>query len=200
MVASLDFAKGDSVSTSDKIVITGQGAMAVTVDVPGSKLDMIKKGQQATVGSGNSAGTITAIGLLPASDSSNSETSYPVTITVPDPKDDLADGASTTARIAISHATDVIRVPVSAVTQSGSNGVVTVMKDGTPQRTVVKIGAVGSTMVQITSGLAVGESVVIADRSQAIPSSDSSTTGGGYRRLANGGGQVVVAPGGLGKR
>lgn len=198
VIAALDFAKGDAVSTSDRIVITGHGAMAVTVDVPGTKLDSIKTGQDATIGT-DSAGTVTAIGLLPADDSSSSETSYPVTITVPDPGDDLADGATTTARINISHVQNVLRIPISAVTRSGSTGTVRVLKNGEPQITSVGIGAVGASMVQITSGLSAGDVVVIADNSEALPTSNSSTSRGSFNRI--GGGTVVQvngSPGGVG--
>lgn len=202
-VASLSFAKGDSVSTSDKIVITGQGAMAVTVDVPGTKLDSIKKGQQATVGTNNSVGEVSSIGLLPASDSDSSDVSYPVTITVADPAADLADGATAMAHLLVSRATDVVQVPISAVTQNGSTGTVTVLKDNEPERTRVEIGAVGSTTVQVTSGLSVGETVVIADRNEALPSSNSSATGrfggagvGGQAVRAGQGGAVSSGTGG----
>lgn len=191
-VASLGFAKGDSVSTSDKIVITGQGAMAVTVDVPGTKLDSIKKGQQATVGTNNSVGEVSSIGLLPTSDSSSSDVSYPVTITVADPAADLADGATAMAHLLTSRVTNVVQVPVSTVTRNGSTGIVTVLKDNKPQRTQVTIGAVGSTTVQITSGLSVGETVVIADRSQPLPSSDSATNRFGGVGI---GGQRIVRTG-----
>lgn len=195
IVASLDFAAGDSVSTSDKIVITGHGAMAVTVDVPGPKLNSIKEGQRATVGTDNSAGTVSSIGLLPAADSSSSDPSYPVTITVAHPAADLADGASAMANILISRASDVVQVPVSAVTDNGSTGTVTVIKDNEPSRIPVKIGAVGSTTVQITSGLSVGETIEIADRNQALPSADLSST-----RLGGAGGQRAVLAGQAGQQ
>jgi RND family efflux transporter MFP subunit len=174
-VAEVDFSKGSSMSTSDKIVITGTDtAMTLAVDISQDQLSSVSINQKATVGS--ATGVVTAIGLLPSSDSSASDSSYPVTITIADPPAVLAAGASATAKIATAEATDAIRVPVSAVSRGDDTASVLVLDGEQTKRVQVKIGAVGSTMVEITSGLKIGQTVVIADRSAGLPSSEDGSS------------------------
>jgi hypothetical protein len=73
------------------------------------------------------------------------------------------------------------------VTRSGSSGVVQVLKDGTPTRTTVKLGAVGGSTVEIVEGLSPGQTLVIADNSTALPTNSSN------RGLRAGGGPPVGA-------
>lgn len=173
VIARIDFATGDQMSTGDKIVITGSGAATLTVEVTQSQLPDVNVGQTATVGTSGAVGRVSAIGLLPTSGGDGSDASYPVTITVAKPTADLVDGSSANAEINIATARNVLRVPISAVTRSGKSGTVTVINNGTLTPTKVGIGAVGSTMIEITSGLSAGQRVVLADRAKALPTTGS---------------------------
>jgi len=51
---------------------------------------------------------------------------------------------------------------------------VVVLDGGKPQTVVVQVGTVGGTWTEITSGVEVGQTVVLADLSQALPGSATS--------------------------
>jgi multidrug efflux pump subunit AcrA (membrane-fusion protein) len=133
---------------------------------------------------------VQSIGLLPAS--TTTTTSYPVKITVPNAPAALATGSRARVSIVIGTRHNVLTVPNSAVNVTGSgSATVTVLANDATARKTVKLGAVGIATTEISSGLAVGDQVVIADRSQSLPT-NATTTG----RI--GGGAFVGGPGGGG--
>jgi hypothetical protein len=75
--------------------------------------------------------------------------------------------------VSLKSSPDAIVVPVSAVTRSGSVGVVQVLKDGTAIRTTVKLGEVGGSTVEILEGLSAGETLALADNTTALPTNSS---------------------------
>ncbi len=98
----------------------------------------------------------------------------------------------------------VVTVPNTALTTLvAGTGVVQTVKAGRVTRTLVRTGAVGATRTQILSGLTAGQQVVIADLSEALPTTSTSNrfaarigTGGvtsslKRRRPALGGGAFV---------
>src|SRR5205807_4911654 len=94
--------------------------------------------------------------------------------------------------ITVSHATQAITVPTSAVRTVGGGGlhVVTVLSGGKTSAVPVRTGAVGSDVTEILSGLQEGQEVVLADMSQALPSANTNTnsnTRGRGRGLGGGG-------------
>ena len=126
-------------------------------------------------------------------------------ITVSDAPVTLASGSTATASITLATATDVLTVPVSAVTGvSSGRGSVQVLSNGTTTLTTVTVGAVGQGRAQVEEGLTAGQVVVLADPSTALPSSNStgltrrsSTTGvGGLTGSGGGGGGFGGPPGG----
>ncbi|MDQ1467109.1 MAG: hypothetical protein QOH10_1524, partial [Actinomycetota bacterium] len=56
---------------------------------------------------------------------------------------------------------------------------VTVLANGKTTIVPIQIGTVGADRTAVTSGLAAGQTVVLADLGQAIPSSNASTRFGG---------------------
>ena len=86
---------------------------------------------------------------------------------------------------------DAISVPARAVTTTGTTSTVTVRADGEDETRTVTTGLTTGTMVQITSGLAEGEEVVVAFPGRP-------TQGGGAGELPSGGipgGAVTGGPG-----
>lgn len=206
-IASVPFTKGETMSTSDAIEIVGNGAVQLTVDVSESTIRDVKLGQPATVSPspGKSyPATVTYVDLMPSSDSSSSVT-YPVTLTIAtttvkkNPKA-LADGVSATASITVASADDAVLVPVSAVTRTtDSAGTVTVVGDSGGTATQVTLGVMDGTHVQVTKGLAAGAVVALADRTQALPTSNtSSNQRRGGSSLTGGGGSFGGTGGGFG--
>ena len=141
-------------------------------------------------------GLVQSISVLPSSTTASTPT-YPVRITVSDAPVTLAAGSTATATITLATATDVLTVPVSAVSGvSSGRGSVQVLAKGTVKATPVTVGAVGGGKVQVEQGLSAGQVVVVADPATALPSSDSMNR---FRRSTSGVGGLTGqgGPGGF---
>jgi RND family efflux transporter MFP subunit len=75
-------------------------------------------------------------------------------------------GMSAVARLKVRTATDAVSVPATAVFRDGARDAVWVVEDGRARRRDVTLGAQGDDRVEVTSGLTVGQAVVVrgADR------------------------------------
>jgi multidrug efflux pump subunit AcrA (membrane-fusion protein) len=181
VVAAVGYTAG-SKAGSTGISIVGPGGATVTVQVPVTSISRVAVGQQVNVTPPGSIvpvpGTVQQISLLPnAATTTSTVTTFPVVVAVARPAPTLASGARATASILLGSATGVLTVPNSAITTiSTTTGVVTVVAGGTTTRTPVTLGAVGETRTQITKGLKVGQHVLLADPSQAVPTSSTTTT------------------------
>ena len=85
----------------------------------------------------------------------------------------LFSGSDADVSIVTSQAEAAVAVPNSAVRSLGQTRLVSVMHGGKAVTTTVQVGAVGTTMTQITSGVAAGQRVVLADLSMPLPTSCS---------------------------
>ena len=183
-VVALDLAKGDSVAAGDTVAtVVGGRAVTIETTVAESRIGQVKVGQKVRVttpGETETAeGTVTAIGLV--ADSSSGTASYPVTVSVEDPAISLPAGSQAMLAIVLATATDVVTVPTSAVTRRGDGAVVQTWDGSTLSRRAVTIGTVGTSEVEITDGLDVGDEVVLADIDQAISgASDTINDRGGF--------------------
>jgi len=133
--------------------------------------------------------TVTRLGQLP--DSSSGTTTYPVVVTLDGAGLDLASGGTASVDVVVGTASGVVTVPTSAV----SNGAVDVLDGATVTRVRVTTGVVGRTRPEITGGLQAGQTVVLADLDQALPSGGSTTT---QRRFGVGAGGFAPPSGGFG--
>lgn len=206
-VAAVSITAGGTVSagsTDAVITVVGDDGYAVSSTVTLTNVAKLEVGQTATVelpSSGTTvSGTVSAIGLLDTSDSSTP--SYDVTIALDDAGHALVNGTSASVAVAVAAGDSVLTVPTSAVHRSGTEYTVDVIRDGTSTATPVEIGAMGSELTEISSGLAEGDEVVLADLDEAIPSDDADTdSGAGLTGLGGttGGGSVPAGgtfPGG----
>jgi HlyD family secretion protein len=201
-VAAVDVARGDTVSTSTvAAVINGDdGSVEVTINVTENDIRAIKVGQTAQVTADGAQeglpGSVTAIGMLAASD--NGTATYPVVISLAGASLALGSGSDATVSVVTATASDVVTVPSSAVTRAagGSTGVVRVLTGEQVAPTPVQIGAVGPVLTEIASGLKVGQRVVLADMSAALPSSSTGARlgGGGFGGGGFGGAKVPGGP------
>jgi HlyD family secretion protein len=216
-IAQVNIAPGQQVtggqgssSTANFVVEGPDGEEAVTT-VSGTDVGKIRVGQSATVtldGSATSiSGEVVAIGML--STSSTGTASYPVTIGLTSGAPTLFAGSDAQVAITLADVSDVITVPTSAVQSLGAITFVTVLSAGKPTRVRVVVGAVGPVLTQVSSGLTVGQQVVLADMSTPLPTNSNPfdtrglTTGGGGGFGGRGGGgagggaiQVGGPPGG----
>ncbi len=202
VVGRIALTPGQGASSSQGITIVGGGAATVAVEVPLATMPSIKQGNAATVtapGLPPLTGSVSQISLLPSSSTSSTPT-YTVTVTLPDTPPVLATGSRVTTNIVTAAAANVLTIPASAVPgRVGGTAQVDVVKDGRATSTPVTLGAVGGGLVEVTSGLAEGDQVAVANLTAPLPTNQSQfvrgLTGGG----GAGGGQGG-APGGQGGR
>lgn len=201
IVSSLDITAGYAAPSGAAIVVESD-TLEVDATVVESDIGSLVVGQAATVSidalEQDVEGVVTSV-IPTTSASSGSVVSYPVTVTLTDPDAGVLAGMSSDVEIVIEAATDVVAVPVTAL--SGSDGSYTVQvlsDDGSTELRTVTVGLVTETLAEIQSGLSEGEEVVVgtaADRAQSDDDEDSGQAGfGGIGALEGGGGPPAGGP------
>jgi HlyD family secretion protein len=190
-VASVGIGAGNTVtagSSTDTIDIIGTKSYEAAGTLTSSQVASVKVGQTASVSidgrSGSISGTVTQVGPVQSSESGYS---YPVVVDLPTTVTGLFSGSTANVDITTGGVSGVVAVPTSAVNTVGTTAYVLTLSSGQLDRKVVKIGLIGDIYTQITSGLKVGDSVVLADLSEAVPSSNDATTGFGGAGFGGGG-------------
>lgn len=188
-------AMGGSTSTSTtsstaQFTIIGTDSWEVSVSLDETDVALIEVGDQAELTVDDVAdtiyGTVSEIGLL--SSSSGGVAAYPVVIQVTGSPEDLHDGVSADVSIIYERRTDVLTVPAAAVTTDADGQSVVTQEgaDGEQVTTVVTVGETSGTLVEITSGLAEGDEVLVTvftpgtGRSDSEDSGDSTQQQGGF--------------------
>ncbi|MFE2551207.1 efflux RND transporter periplasmic adaptor subunit [Streptomyces sp. NPDC059355] len=176
-----------SSALSGFVVLTNPSGMQVTANFSEADALKLKPGQPATVTLNAMSGKVLnaqvlSVSSLPTSSGSSSgggnsgggsAVQYAATLTVTSPTDDLRSGLSASIQVVVGEASGALSVPTAAVSGTGANRTVTVVKgDGTAVRTPVTVGLEGDSADQILSGLTEGEQVQLT----AV----SSTGSGGF--------------------
>jgi multidrug efflux pump subunit AcrA (membrane-fusion protein) len=131
-------------------------------------------------------GTVTAI--TPLATIVQGVPAFPVVITLTGSPPGLFAGADAEAAIVVQRVAHVLTVPASSVHGSGSRVTyVLVVKAGRAVKQTVKIGATDAVLAQVTSGLAVGDRVVLAQINKPLPAGATGLLG---RRGLGGGGKA----------
>lgn len=200
-VVGVALAAGDSVSAaSDSAVITvqGDGGYIVQATASLSRIATVAVGQSAEIAlpafGSTFSGEVASIGVLDVSETSTP--SYTVTVSVDAGEDSPRVGATANVEIELSDAVDVLTVPTSAITRSGSTATVRQLVDGELTTAEVTLGAVGSERTEILDGLDEGDAVVLADLDQVITSDDEESTSTGLTGIGGSGGEDVMFGGG----
>ncbi|MFE5769666.1 efflux RND transporter periplasmic adaptor subunit [Streptomyces sp. NPDC056485] len=159
------------------VVLTNPSGMQVTANFSEADALKLKPGQPATVTLNAMSGKILnaqvlSVSSLPTGSGSSSgggnsgggsAVQYAATLTVTSPTDDLRSGLSASIQVVVGEASGALSVPTAAVSGTGANRSVTVVKeDGTAVRTPVTVGLEGDSTDQILSGVAEGEHVQLA--------------------------------------
>ncbi len=170
-----------SSSSSAAIVVVSTSSWLVSTTAAAADLPSLKTGLQATMTpSGSSTlvfGTVQSIGLIASSSSSGSST-FPVTIAVTGHPSGLYIGGTTSVSILVKQITNAIAVPTLAITTDNGKAVVQVMKNGVSTPVTVTLGQVLGAETQITSGLKVGDEIVLPfTRTRTTTTRSSSGTG-----------------------
>ncbi|MEI8083507.1 MAG: HlyD family efflux transporter periplasmic adaptor subunit, partial [Actinomycetes bacterium] len=138
----------------------------------GQRVNVVASGSDQVL-----TGSVVAIGAAPTT--SGTTVAYPVTVSLTGQSPDLRPGASATVEIVTAAVDNALSVPTSAVHTARGFKLVTVLAaDGTLSAKQVTIGAVGPTYTQVLTGLAEGDSVVLANLDDPVPSSNSTNTRG----------------------
>jgi len=166
-----------SSSSSGFITISDLSGLQVKAGFSESDAANVKMGQSATVTFAALTGT-TALGKVVAIDPNSTVVSnvvtYNVTIGLDQAPPNVKEGMTATATVTTAERDNAIRVPTAAVTGRNATGRVTVIKNGKQTPTIVGVGLRGDTYTEITSGLTVGQEIVVS-------TSTGSFTGGGTR-------------------
>lgn len=112
--------------------------------------------------------TVASKALVP-----NAMGAFPVTIlTTGENAQGLPGGSSATVEIGVGSATDVVVVPLSAVTRTDTEGTVRLLRGDEVVEVPARFGSVGDTHVEVLEGVAVGDLLVVADAARPLPGLD----------------------------
>ena len=171
------------------IVIIGTQSYEIAGTLSSTQVPSVKVGDSAGVQvdgvDGTINGTVSQVGPVQSSESGYT---YPFVVALPSSATGLFTGSTANVVIATGSVANVVAVPTSAVQTVGTRSYVTMLSNGTLTRKVIKVGMVGEIYTQVLSGLTPGQSVVLADYAEAVPSSNTDTFGGGLGGFSGAGG------------
>ncbi|MEV4108267.1 HlyD family efflux transporter periplasmic adaptor subunit [Nonomuraea sp. NPDC049695] len=166
-------ATGVPVSAGDSIVtVTDVSRLTLDADVDETDVLLVNKGVRAAVELDAVPGAtytavVTGIGVTPM-EGTTGGVSYPVRLTLgPGAFDDGSEaptpkpGMSAVTRLTVRESPSAVSAPASAIVSSGRESVVWAIRNGVAERRVVKLGAQGDAVVEVLSGLSVGDRIVV---------------------------------------
>jgi putative ABC transport system ATP-binding protein len=148
------------------LTVTDISALGISAEVDETDVLLVSAGVRAevlldAVPAATYSGTVTGVDLSPQS-STRGGVGYRVRLSLTgDPKP--RPGMSAVVRLQVREARDAVSVPAAAVVRDGPDDVVFLVDGGVVRRRVVDVGAQGTDRVEVRSGLAVGDEVVIRD-------------------------------------
>lgn len=200
-VATVNLTVGQTVSggaSNTQLLVVRLGSFDLTTTVPDTSIGQVKAGDPVNVTPDGASqprrGRVVSLGSLPTTAGTTSASvSYPVTIGFDAAPKGLFAGANADVSIVLASAANALTVPSSAIHRIGNLHLVTTLRNGKTSNPEVTIGAAGPGLTQITSGLTVGQQVVLADLHQPLPANNTTSgrglgLGGGGRGGAAGGG------------
>lgn len=170
------------------------GKLQVNATVPEADATRLKMDQSAAI-TWNALANTTANGkvtsISPTAAASGNVVSYPIVVMLDTIPNGVKLGQSVRLTVTVERVEDAIYVPNAAVRSVGGRSLVTVVAGGKQEARLVEIGVKGDSFTAVTSGLDVGEQVVLA----------TATTGGNNNQFPGGffpGGGGGQGPGGGG--
>jgi RND family efflux transporter MFP subunit len=201
VVTAVDITEGLVAPSGDAIEVA-VAPMEVQATVTETDLTSLKVGQTATVTVAavgrDIAGTVSQIDpTANASGGNSSVVTYPVVITLTGDTTDVQAGMSANVSVTTASATNVVAVPSTALYgQAGSYTVHELDSAGQVKSVSVQVGLISTSLAEITSGVAAGDTVVVGTSSSRT-STGSGTNGfggGGFGGGGFGGGGRVFQP------
>lgn len=180
-------------AADDTITIQSTDTLVTQLSVDETDLQNLKTGQAAEITINALTDTKYTGKVSKISETgtyANGNSTFTVTITL-DKTTNVKIGMSADVEIVTASVTNAVAVPIEAVTGSGDKAAVTVVKsDGTTSSVSVKLGLANDAYVQITSGLAAGDTV-----QYTVKTSAASGNTGGFGSFGSGGADMQ-GPGG----
>ncbi len=163
-VVSVSGSVGDTVSSGKTfLTLADTYDMQVEADFPEADAGSLKVGQTGTItlADHDDALTGTVVQADPIGTSDGTLVRYGVVLSFASPPSDLLVGQSAQVKVRVGSATDVLRVPSTAVHDiSGGSGTVLLRNGSASSRRTVTVGLRGDQYTQVTDGLAAGDQVV----------------------------------------
>ena len=204
-IAALNMAVGQAVTAggganAPSITIVSTGSFVIQSSVSDTQIGQVKVGDQAVITPDGSTTSVygTVSQVVPVSLATSGVASYPVTISVTGNPPGLFIGAGAQVSVIVTKMSNVLVVPVSALHSVGSRTFVVQDIAGKQVPQTVGVGAMGQTFVQITSGLKIGDQIVLARLNAKIPTLSGAGAKKGFFGGGGGGGGGKKANGGLG--
>ncbi|SMC91380.1 efflux RND transporter periplasmic adaptor subunit [Kibdelosporangium aridum] len=188
-------------ASSGFITITNLASLQVKANLAEIDVAKVKAGQDATVTLNAmpdtpQAAKVSAIDLT-ATTGSNNVVTYGVTLTLNTPPAQLRPGQSASVAITVAKAADAIAIPSAAMRTVGTTHTVNLLVNGQETSRAIEIGVRSESLVQVTSGLNVGDQVVLP--TAPATSNQQERGGGSFGGGGLGGGGVrIQQPGGGG--
>ena len=152
---------GTYVSPGDAITtLSRTRPVKIAFQVPGRFATAVRRGDKVRITDEGSGKTYSAnvYALDPQIDPVSR--TLPVRARFPNSKDELRPGAFVKVNLQLDETTDALQIPTEAVTPEAAGYSVFVVRKGKAEKQLVKIGVRSEQLIQVTDGLAVGDSVV----------------------------------------
>ncbi|MFI1994015.1 efflux RND transporter periplasmic adaptor subunit [Actinoplanes sp. NPDC020271] len=163
-VVAVSGSVGDTVSSGKTfLTLADTYAMQVEADFPEADAGALKVGQAGTItlADHDEALTGTVVQVDPIGTSDGTLVRYGAVVSFAAPPSDLLVGQSAQVTVRVGTATDVLRVPSTAVHDiSGGSGTVLLRNGSASSRRTVTVGLRGDQFTQVTDGLVAGDQVV----------------------------------------
>jgi multidrug efflux pump subunit AcrA (membrane-fusion protein) len=183
---------GDS---SGLVSIESTGQLEVVAGIPEADISNVAVGEPATLTFPALTNTEVAGKVVAVASTStvvSDVVTYDVTIALVNPPSSVKEGMTTNVSVVTETRSNVLELPSSAITTTGTTSTVQLLQNGQTSTVRVQTGIVGSSSTQIVSGVQKGDVVVIPTVSVSATSTTSSATtgfgGGGFGGFGGGGG------------
>jgi multidrug efflux pump subunit AcrA (membrane-fusion protein) len=189
-------------AASAQVVVIDTGAFVVSATVGDTQVGELAVGDQAVVtpsgATSNVYGTVASVGLV-ATQSSGVAT-FPVMIDVTGSPPGLYAGMTANVTIIFKELQGVVVVPTTALHYTTTTISVTVMKGGSAVSTPVTVGTSSAGRTQVTSGVTVGDQVVVpvVTFRRPLGGGAGAGKGGGFGGARGSGRGGALAGGGFG--
>jgi multidrug efflux pump subunit AcrA (membrane-fusion protein) len=182
---------GSGGTATGLVTLTGIAGMQLVAGFAETDTAKLRVGQAATV-------TVDAlptrelaahiVAIDGTATSSSGVVTYKVTFALDRSEPGLKPGMTANVDVVVGEADDVLHVPTAAVTGSGSNATVKVLRNGKQVQVPVVAGLAGDSSTAILSGLRNGETVVLPSVNLSSSGTGSSSQNSGPGGRFNGGG------------